>query len=45
VIGATTGAIIASESERRRGGYYWWRGGCFYRYPDGHYVRVSGRYC
>lgn len=45
VIGATTGAVIASEAQRRNGGYYWWRGGCYYRYPDGNWLRVQPGYC
>ena len=45
VIGATTGALIASEAQRRAGGYYFWRNGCYYRYPDGAWVRVGPRYC
>ena len=45
VIGATTGALIASEAQRRAGGYYFWRNGCYYRYPDGAWVRVGQRNC
>jgi outer membrane lipoprotein SlyB len=45
VIGATTGALIAAEAQRRAGGYYFWRNGCYYRYPDGAWVRVNHRYC
>jgi outer membrane lipoprotein SlyB len=45
IIGAATGAIIASEAQRRASGYYAWRGGCYYRYPDGAWVRVSSRRC
>jgi outer membrane lipoprotein SlyB len=44
-IGAATGAIIANEAERRRGGYYWWHSGCYYRYPNGEWVRVARRRC
>jgi outer membrane lipoprotein SlyB len=45
VIGATTGAIIASEADRRAGGFYWWHRKCYYRNPNGSWVRVSRRYC
>jgi hypothetical protein len=45
VIGAATGAAIASEGERRASGYYWWRGGCYYRYPNGSWLRVRPDYC
>lgn len=45
VIGATTGALIAAEAQRRAGGYYFWHNGCYYRYPDGAWIRVSSRYC
>lgn len=45
VIGATTGALIASEGRWHRGGYYWWRNRCYYRYPNGEWVRVSRRNC
>ena len=45
IIGGTTGAIIAAEAQRRRGGYYWYQGGCYWRYPDGQFVRVSRANC
>ena len=45
VIGAATGAIIAQEADRRDGGYYWWRNRCYYKYPEGDWVRVSRRHC
>jgi hypothetical protein len=45
VIGATTGAVIASEAQRRHSGYYWWRGGCYYRYPNGSWLQVQPGYC
>ena len=45
MIGATTGAVIASEAQRRAGGYYWWRGGCYYRYPNGSWLGVAPGYC
>lgn len=44
IIGGATGAAIGAEAERRRG-YYWWHGGCYYRYPDGGYVRVKTGNC
>ncbi|MCS3981713.1 hypothetical protein M2191_006396 [Bradyrhizobium japonicum] len=45
VVGAGTGAAIASEGERRRSGYYAYQRGCYMQRPDGYYVRVSQRYC
>lgn len=45
IIGGATGAIIASEARRYRGGYYWWRSQCYYRYPNGDFVRVRRGYC
>ena len=44
-IGAATGAIIGSQAEPRRGGFYWYEGRCWYRYPNGEYVRTSSRNC
>ena len=44
-IGATTGAIIASEAQRRAGGYYWWHGGCYYQYPNGAWAQIAPNYC
>ena len=44
-IGAATGAIIGSQVEPRRGGFYWYEGRCWYRYPNGEYVRTSSRNC
>jgi hypothetical protein len=44
-IGAATGAIIAAEGRRRRGGFYWWHERCYYRYPNGDWVRVNRRNC
>ncbi len=44
-IGAATGAVIGSQAEPRRGGYYWYEGRCWYRYPNGEYVRASSRNC
>jgi hypothetical protein len=45
IIGGATGAIIASEGRRYRGGYYWWHGNCYYRYPNGDFVRARRSYC
>jgi outer membrane lipoprotein SlyB len=45
VVGATTGALIASEAQRNRRGYYAWRQGCYVQRPDGDWIRVSQRYC
>jgi hypothetical protein len=45
IIGATTGAVIASEGQRRASGYYWWHGGCYYRYPNGSWLQVQPGYC
>ena len=45
VIGAGTGAAIASEGERRRGGYYYYQDGCYIQRGDGAWVRVHPRYC
>ena len=45
IIGAATGAIIGSQMEPRRRGYYTYRRGCWRRWPDGSYHRVSWRYC
>ena len=45
VLGAGTGAAIASDGDRRRGGYYWYHDGCFIQRPDGAWMRVHPRYC
>jgi len=45
VIGAGTGAAIASEGDRRRGGYYWYQDGCYIQRGDGYWMRVDPRYC
>jgi hypothetical protein len=45
VLGAGTGAAIASEGDRRRNGYYYYRDGCYLQRPDGYWVRVDPRYC
>jgi outer membrane lipoprotein SlyB len=45
IIGAATGAMIGSQMEPRRHGYYYYREGCWQRWPDGSYHRVSWRYC
>lgn len=44
-IGATTGAVIASEAQRRNGGHYWWRGRCYYRYPNGNWLHAQPGCC
>lgn len=40
-------AVVPAQpvAARRRGGYYWWQGGCYYRYPNGDFVRVRQDYC
>jgi Glycine zipper len=45
IIGAATGAALGAQMEPRRGGYYYYREGCWRRWPDGSYHRVSWRYC
>jgi outer membrane lipoprotein SlyB len=45
IVGATAGAAIASQGQVRRGGYYWYEGRCWFRNPNGDYLRVQNRYC
>ena len=45
VIGATTGAAIASQGDPRPGGYYYYNSGCYLPQPDGSYVMVDPGYC
>jgi outer membrane lipoprotein SlyB len=45
VIGAAAGAAIGSQMEPRGRGYYYYRDGCWVRWRDGSYHRVSWRYC
>lgn len=45
IIGAAAGAAIGSQMEPRRPGYYYYRDGCWRRWPDGSYHRVSWHYC
>ncbi len=44
MLGAGTGAAIASQGERR-GGYYYYQNACYLPQGDGTYVAVSPAYC
>jgi hypothetical protein len=45
VIGSAAGAVIAEQGEQRSSGYYLWRGGCYFRYPEGSWLRVKNARC
>jgi hypothetical protein len=45
IIGRTAGAVIAEQGEQRSSGYYLWRGGCYYHYPEGSWLRVKDARC